>query len=194
MIAGTIGRAAAAALAFALSAAPAGAEKGPDGLHVEPWIHDTFLDLREDFATAQAEGKRLMVLVEQRGCIYCDKMHTEVFSEPDIAARLTDEFYVVRINLHGDLEVTDLDGEAMSEKQAVRRWGALFTPTAYYLPADLPAEPAPLSAAAAATVPGAFGAWTTRNMMDWVLAEGYAGDEDFQRYHARRLREAGVVE
>ena len=184
----------AAMLGAVLTALPALAEKGPDGLHVEPWIHDTFLDLREDFETAHAEGKRLVVMIEQRGCIYCDKMHEEVFAEPDIAARLDDDFYAVRINLHGDLEVTDLDGEVLSEKEAVRKWGALFTPTAYYLPAELPAEGGPLPAVAAVAVPGAFGAWTTRNMMDWVLAEGYAGAEDFQRFHARRLKEEGVVE
>ena len=181
-------------LALALLAAPALAEKGPDGLHVEPWIEETFLDLREDFETAEAEGKRLMVLIEQRGCIYCDKMHTEVFSEPDIAEKLSEDFYVVRINLHGDLEVTDLDGEVLSEKDAVRRWGTLFTPTLLYLPDELPQAAGPLQEVAVANVPGAFGAWTTRNMMDWVLEKGYEGEEDFQRYHARRLTEAGVAE
>ena len=187
-------RTALALAALALAALPAFAEKGPDGLHVEPWIEDTFLDLREDFETAADEGRRLLVLIEQRGCIYCDKMHTDVFSEPDIAERLSDDFYVVRINLHGDLEVTDLDGEVMSEKEAVRRWGTLFTPTQLFLPKELPDDPGALSQVAAAAVPGAFGAWTTRNMMDWVLEEGYAGGEDFQRYHARRLKEEGIVE
>ena len=181
-------------MALALLAIPALAEKGPDGLHVQPWIEETFLDLREDFETAAAEDRRLLVLIEQRGCIYCDKMHEEVFTEADIAERLSDDFFVVRINLYGDLEVTDLDGEVLTEKEAARRWGALFTPTAFYLPAALPEDPGPLPEVAAAAVPGAFGAWTTRNMMDWVLEEGYAGDEDFQRYHARKLSEAGVVE
>ena len=181
------------ALAVALTAGPALAEKGPDGLHVVPWIEETFLDLREDHATAAEEGRRLLVLIEQRGCIYCDKMHEEVFTEPDIAARLTDDFFVVRINLYGDLEVADFDGTVLPEKEMARRWGALFTPTAYYLPAE-PPEDGMLPEVAAASVPGAFGAWTTRNMMDWVLSEGYDGEEPFQRYHARRLQEEGVVE
>ena len=183
-------------LTAALIALPAlaFAEKGPDGLHVEPWIEETFLDLREDFETAQGEGKRLLVMIEQRGCIYCDKMHAEVFSQPDIAERLSEDFYVVRVNLHGDLEVTDLDGEVLSEKQAVRRWGTLFTPTLLYLPAELPEESGPLSQVAAAAVPGAFGASTTRNLMQWVLDEGYDGPEDFQRYHARILAETGATE
>ena len=181
------------ALLLTLSPLHAAAEKGDDGLHVAPWIEETFLDLREDHAEAAAQGRRLMVLLEQRGCVYCDRMHEEVFAKEDIERRLSDDFFVVRLNLYGDLEVTDLDGEVLSEKEAARKWGALFTPTAFYLPAGEPAE-APLPQAAAAVVPGAFGPWTTRNMMDWVLAEGYAGEEPFQRYHARRLAEEGVVE
>ena len=47
---------------------------GDDGLHKAPWMHDTFKDLREDLGEARAEGKRLMLLIEQRGCIYCSKM------------------------------------------------------------------------------------------------------------------------
>ena len=44
----------AAVLGFAL---PALAEVGDDGLHKEPWMRDTFKDLREDLAEANAEGK-----------------------------------------------------------------------------------------------------------------------------------------
>ena len=61
------------------------AELGDDGLHKAPWMRDTFKDLREDLDEANAEGKRLMILVEQRGCIYCKKMHEEVFSVPEVA-------------------------------------------------------------------------------------------------------------
>ena len=50
------------------------------------------------------------------------------------------------------------------------------------VPEDMNAEEA-----AVATVPGAFGIETTRNMLTWVLEEGYAGDEPFQAYHARKL-------
>jgi len=55
------------------------AELGDDGLHKTDWMRDTFKDLREDLADANAEGKRLVVMIEQRGCIYCTKMHKEVF-------------------------------------------------------------------------------------------------------------------
>ena len=37
----------------------AAATVGDDGLHIQPWIRDTFKDLQEDLDEANAEGKRL---------------------------------------------------------------------------------------------------------------------------------------
>ena len=54
-------------------------EVGDDGLHKTKWMQDTFKDLREDLEEANAEGKRLVLFFEQIGCIYCTKMHKEVF-------------------------------------------------------------------------------------------------------------------
>jgi hypothetical protein len=64
----------------------AAAELGDDGLHKAPWMRDTFKDLSEDLAEANAEGKRLLLLIEQRGCIYCTRMHQEVFVLPEAVA------------------------------------------------------------------------------------------------------------
>ena len=76
--------------------------------------------LREDLAEATANGQRLMVMIEQRGCIYCSRMHEEVWVVPDILQMLEEEFYVVRINMHGSTEVTDFDGETMEEREIAR--------------------------------------------------------------------------
>lgn len=166
------------------------AELGDDGLHKEDWIRETFKDLREDLAEANAEGKRLVIMVEQRGCVYCTKMHTEVFSRDDIASYIRDNFFVVQINLHGDTQVTDFDGEELSEKQATRKWGLLFTPSILFLPEEV-AEDATAQSAAVAVMPGAFAAGTTIDMFTWVNEKRYLldSDEDFQRYHARRIKE-----
>ena len=162
---------------------------GDDGLHKAPWMMDTFKDLREDLAEATAEGKRLMIIVEQRGCIYCTKMHEEVFVVPEIEALLTDAFYVVQINMFGDIEVTDFDGTVLPEKDMIRRWNVLFTPTMMFFPEEVP-EGVAASAAAVAVVPGAFGKLTTWNMLNWVQEHGYDTDEPFQKYHARMIANA----
>lgn len=172
--------------ALALSAASAQADLNDDGLHIAPWLMETFRDLREDLDEATANGQRLAVIIEQRGCIYCTEMYEEVFVVPEIEQMLTDDYFVVRLNMYGGTEVTDFDGEVMSEAQVVRRWRVLFTPTILFFPQEVSADATGIDAAVA-TIPGAFGRWTTLNMLNWVLEEGYAGDESFQQYHARQL-------
>ncbi|MFK7881803.1 thioredoxin family protein [Roseobacter sp.] len=164
------------------------AEVGDDGLHKAPWMRDTFKDLGEDLDEATAEDKRLMVLVEQRGCIYCKKMHEEVFVIPEIEQYIEDNYFVIQINMFGDVEVTDFDGTVLPEKDMVKRWGALFTPSIYFFPEDVD-EGLMATQAAVANMPGAFGRWTTLNMLTWVVEKGYEEDEPFQKYHARKFEE-----
>lgn len=185
-----IARIGAAAAAMLLAWPLAAAELGDDGLHKTPWMRDTFKDLREDLEEANAEDKRLMLMFEQRGCIYCTKMHEEVYPAPEIGGYIEENYFVVQLNLHGDIEVTDFDGETLSEKQMARKWGILFTPTLMFLPQEV-AEDATAPQAAVAVMPGAFGKGTTLDMLTWVNEERYAleSEEDFQRYHARMIQE-----
>jgi len=169
---------------FALPAS----EIGDDGLHKAPWMRDTFKDLHEDLAEANEEGKRLMVIIEQRGCIYCKKMHDEVFSVQEIADYIDQNFFVVQINMFGDVDVTDFDGTVLPEKEMVKIWGALFTPLILFFPQDVVGDVTAVQAAVV-TMPGAFGRHTTFNMLNWVVEEGYETDEVFQKYHARKFAE-----
>ena len=75
------------------------AELGDDGLHKTDWMLDTLKDLSEDLAEANDEGKRLALMIEQRGCIYCSKMHQEVYPREDVSNYIRDNFFVVQINL-----------------------------------------------------------------------------------------------
>lgn len=181
---------------FSLSAglpASAQSEMGDDGLHKAAWLHDTFKDMREDLEEARSQNKRLMVIWEQRGCIYCRKFHEEVAVRPLVRDMLSDEFFVVQMNLFGDVEVTDFDGETLSERNMAMKWGVMFTPTFMFFPPEV-AEGVTAPEAAVVTMPGAFGYYTTANLFRWVLDEGYLGDENFQKYHARMLPELMAAE
>lgn len=178
----------AGAALLAMTVGAFAAELGDDGLHKTAWMRDTFKDLTEDLEEANAEGKRLMVMIEQRGCIYCKKMHEEVFVVPEVAEYIEDNFFVVQINMFGDVEVTDFDGTALPEKDMVKKWGALFTPMILFFPEEVPQD-AVAAQAAVATMPGAFGRHTTFNMLNWVVEHGYNGEETFQKYHARKFAE-----
>lgn len=180
---------AAAALALTLATPVVSAEVAPlgdDGLHKPVWLRDTFKDLREDLAEANAEGKRLMIIVEQRGCIYCTKMYEEVFPEPEIDALIRDNYFVVQMNLFGDVEFTDFDGDVRAEKDMAMKWGVMFTPTMIFLPEEVP-EGATVSQAAVAMMPGAFAKGTTAALLTWVKDHGYETGENFQKYVAERV-------
>ena len=168
----------------------AAATVGDDGLHIQPWIRDTFKDLQEDLDEANAEGKRLAIFFEQRGCIYCTKMHESVYPDPELSDYIDENFFVIQLNLHGDLEVVDFDGDTLTEKQIARKWGILFTPSVIFLPEEVE-EGKTAVQSAVAMMPGAFGRGTTLDMFTWVNEKRYAldSDEDFQRYHARRINE-----
>ncbi|MEE4235115.1 MAG: thioredoxin family protein [Anderseniella sp.] len=164
------------------------AQLGEDGLHKEPWFSQTFRDLKEDLAQANSEGKRLAIIFEQRGCSYCKEVHEKVLSDPEVRDFIKANYMMVQYNLHGDEEVVDLDGEALTEKTAARKWRVLFTPTIFFFPEEA-AEGKDLASQTVAVMPGAFSKGTFLDMFQWVHIKGYETDEDFQRYHARRIRE-----
>ena len=79
-----------AALAAPMVAATAGRAEtaagtlDDDGLHSQPWLMQTFLDLGDDFAETSAAGKRFAILWEQKGCPYCREMPAVNLADPEI--------------------------------------------------------------------------------------------------------------
>lgn len=171
-----------ALLPFAAMAVPV----GDDGLHKPAWLRETFKDLREDLAEANATGKRLLITIEQRGCIYCTQMHEKVYPDPAIDALIRDHYFVVQLNLFGDVEVTDFDGTVLPEKDMAVRWGVMFTPTTIFLPEDVP-DGVMAPQAAVAMMPGAFGKGTTKALLTWVRDHGYDNGEHFQKFLAQQI-------
>jgi thioredoxin-related protein len=127
-------------------------------------------------------------MFEQRGCIYCTRMHEEVYPDPEITRLLSEDFMVVQVNLFGNIEMTDFDGTVLEERDMARRWGVVFTPTLIFAPEAIP-ESGTMAQAAPMIMPGAFERGTTRLMLQWVLERGYEGEEHFQHYVARMLQE-----
>lgn len=161
-----------------------------DGLYHHSWFKESFLDLAEDQQEAIDAGKRLVIFIEQIGCIYCKKMQTEVLAKKSINDYVRQNFDVIQLNLWGDREVTDFDGKTMPEKELARRWGVLFTPTIVFFPDTVDAVKGKSGKEAqVATMPGAFGGLTFKALFEWVKAKGYEGDEHFQKYIIRKMQE-----
>lgn len=164
---------AALALLLGISLATAEVPLGDDGLHKPDWLKDSFKVLAEDSAEAAEAGRHLMLMIEQRGCIYCKRLHTEVLVDPRVESLIRSDFDVIQIDLFGATEITDLDGEVLSEKRAAGKWGATVTPTLLILPHELP-QGADAARAALAMVPGVLDADDMIALLDWARAGGEA--------------------
>jgi thioredoxin-related protein len=160
---------------------------GDDGLHKPSWLQNTFLDLRDDLAEANAQHKRLMIIIEQRGCIYCKKMHEKVFPIPAIDKIIRETYFVDQLNLWGDRQVTDFDGTVLPEKDMAARWNVVFTPTMIFLPEKVPAGKT-AAQAAVMIMPGAFEKNTTLAMFTYIRDHVYQTGESFQRYFSKNFK------
>ena len=105
-----------------------------DGLHRQPWFIDSLLELPDDLAAATAGKKRFAILWELRGCPYCTKMHEVNFARPEIETFIKERFDVLQLNFIGSREVTDFDGEKLSEKRLAAKYGVHGTPTFLFFP------------------------------------------------------------
>lgn len=150
---------------------------GDDGLHKPDWLKNSFKDLAEDTQEAADAGRLLLVMVEQRGCIYCARLHNEVLTDPRIDRLVRDEFDVVQVDLFGGTELTDTDGEALTEKRAAAKWGVTVTPTLIFMPPALPPGK-DAARAAMAVLPGFLEADDLLAVLEWAQAGGPASGRD----------------
>lgn len=97
------------------------------------WFNDGFLDFREDLATANAAGKRLMIMFVLNGCPYCHAMVERNLAQQDIEALVRSKFDVIALNMMGDRTLTHVDGKAYNEKSFAEALKVQFTPTILFL-------------------------------------------------------------
>jgi thioredoxin-related protein len=179
-------------LAGAQSAQP---RLSDDGLHIQPWFSDTFLDLKEDLAEAASSGRRLVIFWEQRGCPYCRELHRVNLADGDIVAYIRTNFLALQLNLFGSREMTDFDGAKMEERQLAGRWRVNFTPTLCFFPATVTELEG--KSGGDAEVWRLLGYWKPfhfRSTFVYVKEEGYKSQPNFQRWladYADRLRAEG---
>lgn len=157
-------------------------ETNDEGLYVQPFFMETFLDLSEDLEETRAEGKRFAVIWEQAGCSYCKEMHMVNLRKPEIHDYVSNNFGVVRLNLWGSRAVTDFDGETLEERKLARKWRVNFTPTIQFFPGSLEQIGSQSGASVeVARMPGYFKPFSFLTMFEYVKDRAYE-EAGFQRY------------
>jgi len=115
-------------------AARAEAVMTDDGYYTEPWFLESFLELADDVAAARDRNKRLAIMWELRGCPYCKETHLVNFARPEITDYIKARFDILQLNIVGSREITDFDGEKLSEKMFARKYDVRSVPTFQFFP------------------------------------------------------------
>lgn len=100
-----------------------------DGFYHPDWFLVSFMDLKEDALDAAKAGKRLALVVEQRGCGACKRVHEVNLRDPRVTAYLKANYHILQIDLFGSREITDIDGQVLTEKDYAKKLGVRATPT-----------------------------------------------------------------
>lgn len=171
-------------------------EVGEDGLHKKPWMLESFLVLKEDVKEASAAKKNFVVMWEQRGCPYCKRTHEVNLRIKKIVDLIKAEFTVVQLNLWGDREVTDFDGEVIKEKDLAQKWGIRFTPTIQFFSDNLKKIGTKSGhKAELLRVPGYFKPFHFYMLFKYIADKGNEKEPNFQRWligEGDKLREKGI--
>jgi len=115
-------------------AAQAEAVMTDDGFYREPWFLESFLELADDLAAAAENKKRFTVMWELRGCPYCRETHLVNFAKPEITSYIRERFEILQLNIIGSREVTDFDGEKLTEKRFAQKYGVRGVPVFQFFP------------------------------------------------------------
>lgn len=93
------------------------------------WFYNSFLDLNEDIEELASNNKRLILYISQNNCPYCHKFVNENLQDKEIVSKIKTNFEMINIDMFGNNEVVDINGDELSEKDYAIKHKIQFTPT-----------------------------------------------------------------
>lgn len=86
----------------------------------DPNLHfftQSFGDFSEELATAKNDGKKaVLIMFEMDECPFCHRMRQTVLSRPDVQAYFKEHFLMLHVDIEGDVEITDFQGNPTTMK------------------------------------------------------------------------------
>jgi thioredoxin-related protein len=81
------------------------------------FFEESFGDYTEELAIAREEGKKAILLFfEMDECPYCHYMKNTVLNQPEVQVYYRKNFKIFAVDIEGDVEITDFDGNTMKMK------------------------------------------------------------------------------
>lgn len=86
----------------------------------DPYTHffdSTFGDFTEELALARERDKKgILIFFEMDECPFCHRMKQTVLNQPEVQEWYRENFLVFSVDVEGDTEITDFEGNAMRSK------------------------------------------------------------------------------
>lgn len=145
-------------------------------LHYPAWFKESFLDLEDDLQEAVEGGKKgIVVYFGQKRCAYCRMLMEVNFGLPDIVEYTRRHFDVIPVDIWSVTEVTDVQGETLTERDFALRERTNFTPSLVFYDAD---------GREALRLRGYYPPYQFRAALEYVADDHYR-KESFPEYLAR---------
>ena len=86
-------------------------------------------DFSEELEVAREEGKKgVLLFFEMDECPFCARMKTSVLNQSDVQAFYAERFLVFDVDVEGELEIVDFEGNATTQKEFAKRCRVRATP------------------------------------------------------------------
>lgn len=102
---------------------------GAKNTDIPSWFLNSFLDLNEDIEDLATMNKRLILFIHQDNCPYCYKFITKNLNDETTKNKIQKNFGIIEMNMFGDREVIDTNGEEYTEKELAKKYKVQFTPS-----------------------------------------------------------------
>jgi len=132
------------------------------------------VELEEALKLASETGKKILVDVFAEWCPYCQKMHSDVYTDENVLEAITDYYIWVRINVESD-EKVDYHGNEMTEAEFASALENRSVPTTYFLDSE---------GSILGSQPGFIDASMFSSLLNFVGSDEYL-NQTFQEYQGK---------
>jgi thioredoxin-related protein len=152
----------------------------------DPYTHffnETFGNFQEELDAAKEQGKKgIMLFFEMDECPFCHRMKKTVMNRSDVQAYFRERFLIFPVDIEGDLEVTDFQGNPTTQKEfAFKQFRVRATPVIAFF--DLEGK----------LVQKFTGATANEQEFLWLgefVAEGHFKEGNFSKYKRAKREQA----
>ena len=95
-----------------------------------------WLRFQDALSAASVSGRTILVDVYAPWCPWCQKLQSEVYTDPEIRAYLSEHFEIARLNIDEEEDIIEFKGFTLTPAELAAGLGAEATPTTVFLDAD----------------------------------------------------------